>query len=181
MITIRANDTAAAALGLPFDAEYAFEGQDPGELAKRLQAGGLARDELGALYVPGLSYRQPRIPDFPTLTDRECWMNSWHLDEHPDVRVNIDDDGTPHIGEDGQVHMLRQGITLSRIARHLARRLPDRPSTCCVITVNTTGGVFKLHQARPGESFLPGAIDDHGRPHPLFGLSMIIEITDHIE
>jgi len=180
VITIRANDAAAAALGLPFDADQPFAGQDPGELGRRLRAGGLARDERTALYVPQLSYRHPQVPEFPTLTQRECWMNSWHLDDHPDVQVQTDDDGTPHIDLPGQVHMLRQGITLARIVRELIRQLPEPPPTCCITTTNATCGTFKFHQLRPGESLLPpGNLDTHGIAHPLVGTSMTIEIEEH--
>lgn len=180
MITIRANDAAAAVLGLPFDADQPFTEQDPGELGQRLRAGGLARDERTALYVPHLSYRRPHVPRFATLTQRECWMNFWHLDDHPDVVVLTDEEGAPHVDVEGQVHMLRQGIALARIVRELTRLLPDRPPTCCVTTTNATCGVFKFHQLRPGESLLPpGALDTHGIPHPLVGISMTIEIEDH--
>ena len=180
MITIRANDAAAAALGLPFDADQPFAGQDPGELGHRVRAGGLTRDERTALYVPDLSYRQPHVPEFATLTERECWMNSWHLDVHPEVHVETDEEGWRHIAIEDQVHMLRQGITLARIVREAARRLPDPPPTCCIITTNNTNGVFKFHQLRPGETYLPpGAQDTRGVPHPGIGTWMTIEIEEH--
>jgi hypothetical protein len=180
VITIRANDAAAAALGLPFDAEQPFTGQDPGELGRRLRAGGLARDERAALYVPNLSYRYPHVPEFATLTERECWMNSWHLDDHPGVQVHTDEEGTPRITVEDQVHMLKQGITLARIVRDVARQLPDPPPTCCVITTNSTNGVFKFCQLRPAETYLPpGSQDTRGIPHALIGIAMTIEIEEH--
>jgi hypothetical protein len=179
VITIRANDAASAALGPLFDARRLLPGHDTGELGRRLREGGLARDEQGALYVPGLSYRQPHVPTFPTLMERECWMNSWHLDNHPDVPVSVSDDCSPHIGNDGQLHMLQQGIALSRIVLELARAQSGQPPVTCITTINSTCGVFKFHESRPGERYLPaGTLDTRGVPHPLVGITMTLEIEE---
>jgi hypothetical protein len=108
-------------------------------------------------------------------------MNAWHLDDHPDIQVDTDQDGTPQIGFDDQVHMLKQGITLSRIVRELARSLPDRPPICCITTTNQTCGTFRFHQLRPGESLLqPGKLDAHATEQiPGGGIPMTLEIEDH--
>ncbi|MEJ3751033.1 hypothetical protein WEI85_48455 [Actinomycetes bacterium KLBMP 9797] len=82
---MRLNDKAARALEFPVDTVTDRTAVDPGELGRRLTAGGLARDERGGLFVPGLSFA---VPDFLDLTHRECQRNSWHLDDHPDVHVD---------------------------------------------------------------------------------------------
>jgi hypothetical protein len=133
-------------------------GTDPGELGRKLATGGLARDERGALFVPGLSFG---VPDFPDLTFRECQRNSWHLDDHPDVHVEVDADGTPHITDEHQLIMLKHGIRLSRIVRELARALPDQPPTCCITGTNSTNGTFRFHQLRPGEQWISDDLDGY--------------------
>lgn len=179
MISIRANDAAVAALGFPFDAEDPLTGADPGELGRRLRSGGLVRDEKNALYVPDLSYRRPHVPEFPTLTDRECWMNSWHLDPYLDG-FERDEDGVPRLEPEHQLRMLKHGIALSRIVRELARELPDQPPICCVTLTNRTNGVFKFHQVRAEGFYLSGTRFDIGdTSHPGVELSMVIQITQH--
>jgi hypothetical protein len=148
---MRLNDAAARALGFSLDPIAGVSAADPGELGQKLVAGGLARDERGGLFVPGLSFK---IPDFPDLTYRESQRNGWHLDDHPDVHVEVDEDGTPHITYEDQVLMLRHGIVLSRIVRDLARALPDPPPTCCITGTNHTNGTFRFHQLRPGERWI---------------------------
>jgi hypothetical protein len=106
--------------------------------------------------VPELSFK---TPDFADLTYRESQRNSWHLDDHPDVHVEIDNNGTPHITYEDQVLMLKHGIVLSRIVRDLARALPDRPPTCCITATNHTNGTFRFHQLRPGEQWINDDLD----------------------
>jgi hypothetical protein len=151
VITVRLNEAAARALGFPFGA-----GADPGELGRRLVTGGLARDGRGGLVVPGLSFK---VPDFPDLTFRESQRNCWHLDDHPDIHAEVDGEGTPHIDHDDQVLMLRHGLALSLIVGELARALPDRPATCCIIGANDTNGTFRFHQLRPGERWIGEDLD----------------------
>jgi hypothetical protein len=158
VISVRLNDAAARALGFPLDAGADVAGADPGELGRKLVVGGLARDERGGLFVPGLSFN---VPHFPDLTYRECQRNSWHLDDHPDVQVEVDEDSTPHITYEDQTLMLRQGIVLSRIVRDLARALPDRPPTRCITGTNHTNGTFRFHQLRPGERWIGDDLDAH--------------------
>ncbi|GAA2386908.1 hypothetical protein GCM10010420_07230 [Streptomyces glaucosporus] len=157
MLTIRCNDAAARVL-----AERGFAEADPGELGRLIAARGLARDDRGALHVPGVSFRVPSLPPWTSLTDHEAQRNCWHLDDHPDVPVEVDDEGAPHVGPAGRLLMLRQGLALSRTVRTLARALPDRPPTCCVIGVNETGGTFRFHQVRPGESWVARELDGYG-------------------
>jgi hypothetical protein len=108
-------------------------------------------------------------------------MNSWSLDDHPDVHVETDEHYAPHIEFDDQVHMLKQGVALSHIVRELARTLPARPPICCITTINATCGTFKFHQLRPGESLLrPGDLDTRGAERvPGTGIPMTIEIEKH--
>jgi hypothetical protein len=156
VITVRLNDLAVRGVGAAPEAVVDLPGINPGELLHRLTSGGLARDERGGLFVPGLSFN---VPDFADLTYRECQRNSWHLDDHPEVQVNVDENGTPHIADDDQVRMLRNGIVLSRAVREMARALPDQPSTCCIIAANSTNGTFRFHQLRQGESWIGEDLD----------------------
>ncbi|WP_147433108.1 hypothetical protein [Catellatospora citrea] len=157
MISMRLNEAAASGLGYqPFAAIPGLDDVDAGELATRMAAGGLARDELGGLIIPGLSFK---VPDFAELTYRETQRNSWHLDDHPAVHVEVDDEGGPRISHEHQLHMLKQGILLSRLVLVLAAGLPDRPPLCCITSANDTNGVFRFHQLRPGETWLQGDLD----------------------
>ncbi len=70
------------------------------------------------MFVPGLSFG---VPDFPDLTFRECQRNSWHLDDHPDIHVEVDQDGTSHITGEHQLVMLKRNVPLLLL-------LEDRPS-----------------------------------------------------
>lgn len=90
VISVRFNDRAVEALGIPVGAVADLAEIDPADLSGRLADGGLARDERGGLFVPGLSFN---VADFPDLTYRESQRNSWHLDDHPDVHVAVDEDG----------------------------------------------------------------------------------------
>lgn len=148
MIAIRANDAAAKALGFAFD----HEDVDVEPLATRIHTAGLARDDAGGLYVPGVSFdASGKAPD---LTGREVERNTWHLEDHPNVYVELDAGNAPHIGAKDQVLMLKHGIALSRIVRELAEQLPDHPSLCCITAVNETNGTFRFHELRDGENWL---------------------------
>jgi hypothetical protein len=171
VISVRVNTAAARALGFPFDGARPLAGADPGELGRALTAGGLARDDRGGLVVPGVSFT---VPDFPDLTFRECQRNSWHLDDHPEIHVDLDDDGTPHIAHDDQVYMLKQGIALSRIVLDLASALPDRPPICCITATNHTNGTFRFHQLRPGEHWISDDLDSY-----LDDMIIVIENRPH--
>jgi hypothetical protein len=161
VISMRLNDAAARGLGhQPFAAIKGLDGVDAGDLATRMVAEGLARDERGGLIVPGLSFR---VPDFAELTYRETQRNSWHLDDHPAIHVDIDEEGGPHISYDHQLHMLKQGVLLSRITVGLAAGLPDRPPICCITSTNDTNGIFRFHQLRPGESWLHDDLDQYAQ------------------
>lgn len=114
VIGMRLNEAAARGLGYqPFGAIPGLDEVDAGELAVRMATAGLARDERGGLIVPGLSFN---VPDFAELTYRETQRNSWHLDDHPAIHVDLDDEGAPHISYEHQLHMLKQGVLLSRVS-----------------------------------------------------------------
>lgn len=148
MIAIRANDAAARALGFAFDHEDA----DVEPLGSRIQAAGLARDEAGGLYVPGVSLEVDGGSD---LTDREVERNTWHLEDHPDIHPETDG----RLGAKAQVQMLKQGIALARVVRELAEQLPDRPATCCVTAVNESKGTFCFYELRDGENWLDSNVN----------------------
>lgn len=148
MIAIRANDAAARALGFAFD----HDDVDVDPLGGRIKAAGLARDEEGGLYVPGVSFDAKGATQ--DRTGREVERNAWHLEDHPDVYVEVDDDNAPHIGAKDQVLMLKQGIALARIVRDLAEQLPDNPPTFCITAVNESNGTFRFHELRDGENWL---------------------------
>ncbi|MEU9508226.1 hypothetical protein AB0D32_18340 [Micromonospora sp. NPDC048170] len=159
MIGMRLNEAAARGLGYqPFAAIPGLDNIDVGELALRIVAAGLARDERGGLIIPGLSFK---VPDFTELTYRETQRNSWHLDDHPVIHVDIDDEGAPHISYEHQLHMLKQGVLLSRVIIGLAANLPDRPPICCITSANDTNGTFRFHQLRPGEAWLHDDLDKY--------------------
>lgn len=157
VISVRFNDKAARALGFPFDA-VDLAGVDPGELGRRLTAGGLARDERGGLFVPALSFN---VPDFPDLTYRECQRNSWHLHDHPDVHVEVDEDGAPHVTYEDQVHMLKQGIVLSHIVRDLPMpfRTGRQPAASPGPTTPTERSVSISYA--PGERWINDDLDGY--------------------
>jgi hypothetical protein len=160
VIAIRANDAAANALGFAFDHDDA----DVEPLATRIRTAGLARDDAGGLYVPRVSFdASGKAPD---LTGREVERNTWHLEDHPDVYVELDADNAPHIGAKDQVLMLKQGIALARVIRELAEEqaedLSGQPPICCITAVNETNGTFRFHQLRDGENWL----DDNLSAYP---------------
>jgi hypothetical protein len=151
VIAIRANDAAASALGFAFD----HDDVDVDPLGARLKAAGLARDDAGGLYVPGVSFDVDVGKSTPKdLTSREVERNAWHLEDHPNVYVEVDDNNVPHIGAKDQVLMLKQGIVLARVIRDLAEQLPDRPPTFCITAVNESNGTFRFHELRDGENWL---------------------------
>lgn len=161
VIGMRLNEAAARGLGYqPFGAIPGLDEVDAGELAVRMATAGLARDERGGLIVPGLSFN---VPDFAELTYRETQRNSWHLDDHPAIHVDLDDEGAPHISYEHQLHMLKQGVLLSRVVLDLADRLPDRPPICCITSTNDTNGIFRFHQLRPGEAWLRDDLDQYAQ------------------
>ena len=159
MISIRANEAAAQALGLPFMVAADLSHPDPGDLGAALTAAGLARDDFGGLFVPAVSFK---VPDFAELTYRESQRNCWHLeDDDPAIKVDIDDEGTPHIDLNDQIRMLRRGIVLSRIVHDLAAGLPDHPPLRCITATNDTNGTFRFHQIRPGEQWHADDLDGY--------------------
>jgi hypothetical protein len=161
VISMRLNEAAARGLGYqPFGVILGLDEVDAGELAVRMATAGLARDERGGLIVPGLSFK---VPDFAELTYRETQRNSWHLDDHSAIHVEIDDEGTPHISYEHQLHMLKQGVLLSRLVLDLAAGLPDRPPICCITGTNDTNGTFRFHQLRPGEAWLLDDLDQYAQ------------------
>jgi hypothetical protein len=156
---MRLNEAAARGLSyVPFAAIGGLEDVDAGELAARIAAGRLARDQRGGLFVPGLSFG---APDSFELMDREAQRNCWHLDDHPTIHVEVDEDGQPHISVEHQVHMLKQGVQLSRLVLDLALDLPDRPAICCITGANDTNGTFRFHQLRPGDAWLSDDLDQY--------------------
>ncbi|MFF3671330.1 hypothetical protein [Microtetraspora malaysiensis] len=162
MITIRMNDAAADALGFPSQDDLRLAGIDAADVQRLLITGGIERNDHGVLFVPGLSFESSDpLHHHVDLTGAECSANSWHLEDHPDVHVTIDDNAVPHIGHDHQIHMLRQGVVLSGIVHALSRRLPDRPPVRCITAANATNGTFRFHQIRPGEDW--AAVDDLDR------------------
>jgi hypothetical protein len=152
VIAIRANDAAAKALGFAFD----HDDVDIEPIGTRIRNAGLARDDAGGLYVPGVSFDPSN--QAPDLTGREVERNTWHLEDRRDVYVEIDADNVPHIGAKDQVLMLKQGIALSRVVRELAEQQADHlgghPPICCITAVNETNGTFRFHQLRDGENWL---------------------------
>lgn len=96
---------------------------------------------------------------FADLTLWECSVSSFHLDDVVPVRVGSLDDGEPVIGEADQVLMLRHGLGFAYEVVRLVGELPEPVPVRCVVGANSTGGTFRFHRARPGESWLAADLD----------------------
>ncbi|NUP53552.1 MAG: hypothetical protein HOW97_40455 [Catenulispora sp.] len=100
---------------------------------------------------------------FADLTLWECSASSFHLDDVVPVQVGHLDDGEPVIGEADQVLMLRHGLGFAYEVVRLVGELPVPVPVRCVIGADSTGGTFRFHRARLGESWLAADLDAYRR------------------
>ncbi|UMP04556.1 hypothetical protein [Amycolatopsis sp. EV170708-02-1] len=153
MLNIRFNDLAAAALG-SLSAVIPLDRLAPG--LKEMIAGGveLAGEVVTLGGIPAWAGRPPgRQAD---LTGWECFVSSFHLEDHLPIEAGSLPDGEPVISEADQILMLRHGLGFAlEIAR--AAPVPVR----CVVGANSTNGTFRFHRARQGESWLHADLDGY--------------------
>lgn len=94
------------------------------------------------------------------LTQYECQMTSFHLDDHvPVTLTNVD--GEPWIDHDDRVIMLRLGLKLAGELARLVQGLPEPASVRCIVSAGSTNGTFRFHQLRGGRSWLTDNLDDY--------------------
>lgn len=158
MLNVRMNAAAVEALGHT----GMQEAVPPAELAPELReilAEGLARrgDVLVLGGYSGWAGEPPgRQKD---LTGWECFVSSFHLDDVVPVEIGSLDDGEPVIDEKDQVLMLRHGLGFALEVAGLAAELPEPMAVRCIVSTNSTNGIFRFHRARPGESWLAADLD----------------------
>lgn len=70
------------------------------------------------------------------------------------VQVESLEDGEPVISEADQAVVLRHGVRFAPEVVKLVRALPEPVAVRCIVSANSTNGTFRLHRARPGESWL---------------------------
>ncbi len=159
VLTVRMNDAAARSLGPDFPLGEAPPAEAP-RLHELLAEGVVRRDEVIVLArhrdqaggAPG---------GFGDLTGWECGTNSFHLDDVIPVERRFRADGEPVIGEADQTLLLRHGLWFAVRVAHLAAALEDPVPVCCIVGTNSTGGTFRLHRARPGQSWLAADLDGY--------------------
>ncbi|MGW4129653.1 hypothetical protein [Amycolatopsis japonica] len=154
VLNIRFNDLAAAALG-PADA-LPLDRLAPGLRGMIADGVELAGEVVTLGGVPAWAGRPPgRQAD---LTGWECFVSSFHLEDHLPIEAGSLPDGEPVISEADQILMLRHGLGFALEIAKVAP-VPVR----CVVGANSTNGTFRFHRARPGESWLHGDLDAYRR------------------
>ncbi|OLZ51486.1 hypothetical protein BS329_15985 [Amycolatopsis coloradensis] len=147
------NDLAAEALGSQAAA------MPPDRLAPELRE--MLAEEIvvtdGVITLGGIPDWAGRPPGtHADLTGWECFVSSFHLEDHLPIEVGSLPDGEPVISEADQVLMLRHGLGF---ALEIARTAPV--PVRCVVGANSTNGTFRFHRARPGESWLHMDLDSY--------------------
>lgn len=100
-------------------------------------------------------------PPAGDLTGWECDVNRTYLDELVPVEVGHLDDGEPVISEDDQVLMLRHGLRFGWEIARLVADLDEALTVRCIVSTNSTNGVFRFHRARRSEMWLRPDVDDY--------------------
>jgi hypothetical protein len=98
---------------------------------------------------------------FPGLTDWECQVSSFHLDDVVPITVNFTADQEPVISEGDQLIMLLQGIGFGWQIARLARELDTPIPVSCIVSTNSTNGTFRFHRVRDGETWLRRDLDEY--------------------
>ncbi|MDT0270209.1 hypothetical protein RM844_28455 [Streptomyces sp. DSM 44915] len=161
MLSLSLNDTAARLLHGPAGPAAApTDGLAPG-LRARL-AGGIVRRGPVLTWAdsPGDATAAPG--PHPDLTGWECADSALHLTDLVPVEVALVDD-VPQLDPAGQRLLLRQGLGLALGFGELVRGLGAPARVRCVLGVNETGGTFRFHQVRAGESWHHPDLDGY---HP---------------
>lgn len=152
------NDAAARSLGPDFGLGEVLH--QPPALRDLLAEGLVLRNEV-LVFARHAGQADAAPAGFADLTAWECDRSSFHLDDVIPVERHQLPDGEPVISEADQVLMLRHGLGFAMAVAHLAAAQAEPVAVCCIAGVNSTGGTFRFHRARPGQRWLATDLDGY--------------------